>query len=180
MWKFALLTMAVLTAAAQNPAADPAAKPKPAEEVYKNIQIMKGVPAARIPAVMKNLTIWLGVECTHCHVQGEFEKDDKPAKETTRKMFRMVRGIGTRILRRRQQPGHVLHLPPRRCEAPQSAAAIGAQRYSSNAFHTVLATIFAPSAVGCRPSRCIRLALPATPSRKNGISFTRYFAARSL
>src|SRR5215510_6494816 len=68
--------------------------PKPAEEVYKNIQIMKGVPAPRLQAVMTNLTKWIGVDCAHCHVSGEFEKDDKPAKEAARKMFRMVRALG--------------------------------------------------------------------------------------
>ena len=48
--------------------------PKPAEEVYKNIQIMKGVPAPRIMPVMQNLTKWLGVDCAYCHVPGEFER----------------------------------------------------------------------------------------------------------
>lgn len=73
---------------------DPDAAPKLAEEVYRNIQIMKGVPAPRLQIVMANLNKWLGVECTHCHVPGEFERDDKPAKQTTRKMFLMVRAIG--------------------------------------------------------------------------------------
>jgi len=72
---------------------EPDAPPKAAEEVYKNIQIMKGVPAPRLRTVMINLTQWLGVECAHCHVMGEFEKDDKPAKQTARSMFQMVRAI---------------------------------------------------------------------------------------
>lgn len=72
---------------------EPDTPPKPAEEVYKNIRIMKGVPAPRLRTVMINLTRWLGVDCAHCHVAGEFEKDDKPAKETARKMFTMVRSI---------------------------------------------------------------------------------------
>jgi photosynthetic reaction center cytochrome c subunit len=54
---------------------------------------MKGVPAPRVQTVMMNLTRWLGVECAHCHVAGQFEKDDKPAKQTARNMFLMVRGI---------------------------------------------------------------------------------------
>jgi len=72
----------------------PDAPPKPAEEVYKNIQIMKGVPAPRLRLVMTNLTKWLGVGCDHCHVMEQFDRDDKPAKQTARKMFRMVRAIG--------------------------------------------------------------------------------------
>ena len=68
--------------------------PKMAEAVYKNIQIMKGVPAPQLRTTMVNLTKWLGVDCSHCHVTGSFEKDDLPAKQTARKMFTMVRGIG--------------------------------------------------------------------------------------
>jgi hypothetical protein len=69
-------------------------KPKLAEDVYKNIQIFKGVPAARIPAVMENFSRWLGVQCDGCHVPQEFEKDDKPTKVAARRMMNMVRGIG--------------------------------------------------------------------------------------
>jgi len=72
---------------------EPDKPPSPAEEVYKNIQIMKGVPAPRLRTVMINLTTWLGVECAHCHVMGQFDKDDKPPKQTARAMFRMVRAI---------------------------------------------------------------------------------------
>ncbi len=71
----------------------PDAPPKPAEQVFKNIQIFKGVPAPRVRSVMMNLTKWLGVECAHCHVMGQFESDDKPAKNTARDMFRMVRAL---------------------------------------------------------------------------------------
>jgi len=72
---------------------EPDRPPAPAEEVYKNIQIMKGVPAPRLQTVMVNLTKWLGVECAYWHTMGQFEKDDKPAKDTARKMFLMVRAI---------------------------------------------------------------------------------------
>ena len=73
--------------------------PQLAEEVFKNIQIFKGLPAQRLQTVMMNLTTWLGVECVHCHVLGPrevfaFEKDDKPTKLAARKMFDMVRKIG--------------------------------------------------------------------------------------
>jgi hypothetical protein len=73
---------------------EPDAPPKLSEEVYKNIQIMKGVPAPRLQLVMTNLTRWLGVDCAHCHVMGAFEKDDKPPKQTARNMFKMVRAMG--------------------------------------------------------------------------------------
>jgi hypothetical protein len=67
--------------------------PKPAEEVFKNIQILKGVPAPRVQLVMNNLTKWLGVRCEHCHDPNALEKDDKAPKVTARKMFLMVRAL---------------------------------------------------------------------------------------
>jgi hypothetical protein len=73
---------------------EPDAPPQMAEEVYKNIQIFRGVPAQRVPGIMNNLTRWLGVECAYCHVKDQFERDDKPPKQTARKMFGMVRAIG--------------------------------------------------------------------------------------
>jgi len=35
----------------------------------------------------------LGVKCDHCHVPNEWEKDDRAAKQTARKMILMVRAI---------------------------------------------------------------------------------------
>lgn len=63
---------------------------KNAEETYKNIQIFKGLPASGVMRAMSFFTTSLGVDCNHCHVAGEFEKDDKPAKQTARKMYEMV------------------------------------------------------------------------------------------
>ena len=67
--------------------------PKPAEQVYKNIQVMKGVPAPRLMNAMTFFTKSLGVECKYCHVPNEFEKDDKPPKNVARKMLNMVHQI---------------------------------------------------------------------------------------
>ena len=72
----------------------PVAQPgKLAEEVYKNIQVMKGIPAERLPVVMGFFTRWLGVNCVHCHVAGDFVSDAKPTKQTARKMWNMVVAI---------------------------------------------------------------------------------------
>ena len=62
---------------------------KTAEQVYKNIQVFKGVPASQLEAAMAFITGSLGVRCNYCHVN-PFEKDDKPTKQTARKMIRMV------------------------------------------------------------------------------------------
>jgi hypothetical protein len=72
---------------------EPPQPPKPAEEVYKNIQVMKGVPAPRLMGAMQFFAKSLGVQCVHCHVPNEFDKDDKPTKNTARKMLNMVHQI---------------------------------------------------------------------------------------
>jgi hypothetical protein len=72
---------------------EPPQPPKPAEEVYKNIQVMKGVPAPRLMGAMQFFTKSLGVQCVYCHVPNEFDKDDKPPKNTARKMLNMVHQI---------------------------------------------------------------------------------------
>lgn len=76
---------------AQNPPSGNPQDDKKAEEVYKNIQIFKGLPASRIMGAMQFFARSLGVKCDHCHIQGQFEKDEKPTKLTARTMYKMVR-----------------------------------------------------------------------------------------
>ncbi len=66
---------------------------RPAEEVFKNIQVLKGMPASELRPAMMRFSRALGVKCDYCHVAREFDKDDKPAKATAREMIRMVREI---------------------------------------------------------------------------------------
>ena len=62
----------------------------PAEQVYKNIQSLKGMPANQLTSTMQFISSSLGVRCNHCHVEGAFEKDDKQTKQKAREMIRMV------------------------------------------------------------------------------------------
>jgi cytoskeletal protein RodZ len=63
-----------------------------AETTYKNIQVLKGTPSNQVLTVMKAFTEGLGVNCVYCHVSTEnLSSDDKPMKETARKMLVMVR-----------------------------------------------------------------------------------------
>lgn len=65
---------------------------KPAEQVYKNIQTLTGMPASEIDGAMFFMSASLGVGCDFCH-DGSWESDAKPAKLTTRKMIEMTRRI---------------------------------------------------------------------------------------
>ena len=64
-----------------------------AEQQFKNIQVLKGIPADQLIPTMQFIAASLGVECEHCHVAHANEKDDKKAKLTARKMISMVMAI---------------------------------------------------------------------------------------
>jgi hypothetical protein len=87
----------VIGGASQEPHTQPAGNtppgPKKAEEQFKNIQVLKGIPAEQIFPTMQFITASLGVECDFCHVQNAFEKDDKKTKQTARKMMEMMFAI---------------------------------------------------------------------------------------
>jgi photosynthetic reaction center cytochrome c subunit len=67
--------------------------PKTAGEAYKNIEVLKDVPADQLIPAMQFISASLGVGCEHCHVRGAFEKDDKDAKKAARKMMQMMSAI---------------------------------------------------------------------------------------
>src|SRR5947199_4775820 len=70
-----------------------ATSPKLAEEEYKNIQALKGIPADQVIPSMQFIAASLGVECEYCHLARAFEKDDKKPKQTARKMMEMMFAI---------------------------------------------------------------------------------------
>jgi hypothetical protein len=73
---------------------------QPAEQVFKNIQMFKGVPAARLLRIMElGYSRSLGVNCTHCHVVDQWDNDDKPTKPITREMAKMVLTINNDLLK---------------------------------------------------------------------------------
>jgi photosynthetic reaction center cytochrome c subunit len=86
--------LAIVAAKAQSTAAPQSSAPKLAEDQFKNLKVLKGVPADQIFPAMQFITASLGVECEFCHVRGdkglEFEKDDKKTKVTARKMMEMM------------------------------------------------------------------------------------------
>src|SRR5882762_3364073 len=64
-----------------------------AAEAYQNIQVLKDMPADQLVPAMQFITYSLGVECSYCHVEGAFEKDDKKPKQAARKMMQMMFAI---------------------------------------------------------------------------------------
>jgi hypothetical protein len=65
---------------------------KPVEQVQKNIQVLTGMPSSQLLPVMHFMRTSLGVRCDYCHIaeNNKYWMDDKPAKQTARRMLRMV------------------------------------------------------------------------------------------
>jgi hypothetical protein len=88
------------SATTELPSLDPLAagnKEERAEQKYKNIQLLKGLPSERLMKVMFAFKASLGVDCTYCHIKDQFEKDDKPQKQTARKMIQLVRDTNAKL-----------------------------------------------------------------------------------
>ncbi len=67
-----------------------ATAPKTAVQQFKNIQVLKDIPADELIPTMQFVAASLGVECEFCHVHDAFDKDDKKPKQTARKMMEMM------------------------------------------------------------------------------------------
>jgi hypothetical protein len=67
---------------------------KPAGEVFKNVKLLKDIPAARFLRIMDTgYSRSLGVDCSHCHVEQRWDADEKRPKRAAREMIGMVRQI---------------------------------------------------------------------------------------
>lgn len=68
---------------------------KTAAEAYKNIKVLKNIPADELQPSMVFITSSLGVRCDHCHVPMHFDADDKKEKDKARDMMKMMFAINT-------------------------------------------------------------------------------------
>jgi Photosynthetic reaction centre cytochrome C subunit len=72
----------------------------PAETVFKNIKILNGIPAGNVLKIMQfGFSRSLGTSCAHCHVPGQWDKDDKTAKQIARDMWEMDHLIVSDLLK---------------------------------------------------------------------------------
>lgn len=82
---------AIATALALVLATTPPADP-PVEQTKKNIKILQGLPSSQLIPTMAFMANSLGVTCSYCHTK-QFESDEKPTKETARRMIALQRSI---------------------------------------------------------------------------------------
>jgi hypothetical protein len=66
---------------------------QPAENAYKNIQVLQGLSQGQLMPAMRFMSAALGVSCAHCHAVPSMERDDKPAKVAARRMIELTRRI---------------------------------------------------------------------------------------
>ena len=86
----AVLAAATALIAARPNQAPKVDAPKTAVQQFKNIQVLKDIPADQLIPSMQFIANSLGVECDFCHVENAFDKDDKDEKKTARKMMAMM------------------------------------------------------------------------------------------
>ncbi|HEX3740391.1 MAG TPA: c-type cytochrome [Terriglobales bacterium] len=90
----AVIFLCVLASFCQAPSEHAVPSPdKKASEVFKNVQVLKDVPSDQLIPAMQFITSSLGVQCSFCHVENAFDKDDKKTKQTARKMMGMMLDI---------------------------------------------------------------------------------------
>ena len=78
---------------------------KKAPQAYKNIKILKDLPADQVIPIMRKIDASLGVRCDFCHVVTNgpggrhegFEKDDKPMKGVARQMMTMTGDLDKKV-----------------------------------------------------------------------------------
>jgi outer membrane lipoprotein-sorting protein len=89
----ALACLITLAPAAAQPATTE--KPQMVEDVFKNVQVLKGIPVNQFMNTMGFFAAALGLNCTGCHVAESLQDwskfaEDVPRKRMARSMIRMV------------------------------------------------------------------------------------------
>ena len=92
------LIVCLLGAGVAGSQAPPPQQPQMAEEVFKNIQVLRGIPVDEFMGTMGFFATATGLNCTDCHVDesaGSWERyaDDNERKQTARRMVLMTNAI---------------------------------------------------------------------------------------
>jgi photosynthetic reaction center cytochrome c subunit len=77
-------------------------KPPTCEQVYKNIEVFKGLPASELIPAMEFMAASLKWECTDCHDPKDYAAENE-TKATARKMVLMQREINAKHFNGRQE-----------------------------------------------------------------------------
>jgi hypothetical protein len=96
----ALFCIAMASTLCSSAAVGQAAAPKPlmAEQVFKNVVVLKGIPVDQFMDTMGMFSAALTLTCSACHVEQSLESwekyaDDTPLKQTARRMVLMTNAL---------------------------------------------------------------------------------------
>ena len=67
--------------------------PTPTVVDSPNVKVLTGLNAQQFQEEMNFIVQGLGVTCGTCHVRGNFASEEKPQKQTARKMLEMVKAL---------------------------------------------------------------------------------------
>jgi photosynthetic reaction center cytochrome c subunit len=89
------VTVCLLGVTLANGQAAPQEKPLMADEVFKNIQVLRGLTVDQFMGTMGFIAAALSMNCSECHHTGSAAEyaDDTPRKQTARKMILMVNAL---------------------------------------------------------------------------------------
>jgi photosynthetic reaction center cytochrome c subunit len=89
------VTVCLLGVTLANGQGAPQEKPLMADEVFKNIQVLRGLTVDQFMGTMGFIAAALSMNCSECHHTGSAAEyaDDTPRKQTARKMILMVNAL---------------------------------------------------------------------------------------
>jgi hypothetical protein len=64
-----------------------------AQQQFKNVQVLRDIPANQMIPTMHLITGQLGVGCQFCHVWEQWDREDKPQKQIARRMMLMTANL---------------------------------------------------------------------------------------
>jgi hypothetical protein len=81
------------------PAAPKQTQPATPPGSERNLQVLPAnIPQERLMLIMRHWSQALGVQCSYCHVTGNFRSDENPHKTIARGMVRMTNRINQELL----------------------------------------------------------------------------------
>lgn len=71
--------------------------PTPTVVESPNVKVLTGLYAQQFQEEMNLIVQALGVNCNTCHARGNFASEEKPLKQTARRMLEMTRALNTQF-----------------------------------------------------------------------------------
>ena len=62
-----------------------------------NLKVLKVTKGPEVMQIMRTFTAGLGVQCSFCHVQGNFASDENPKKEIARHMIELTTLVNSKF-----------------------------------------------------------------------------------